>query len=55
VINGVAAVPLLVVITLLASKKTVMGAYTASRPIIILGWVTTAIMGAAAIGMFLPG
>jgi Mn2+/Fe2+ NRAMP family transporter len=54
VINGVVAVPLLVVITLLASKKSVMGAYTASRPIVILGWVTTAIMGVAAICMFLP-
>jgi Mn2+/Fe2+ NRAMP family transporter len=55
VINGVVAVPLLVVITLLSSKRSLMGAYTASRPIIILGWVTTAVMGAAAVCMFLPG
>ena len=39
VINGVVAVPLMVVIILLASKKSVMGAFTASRPIRILGWV----------------
>ena len=32
VINGVVAVPVLVVIVLLASKKSVMGHYTASCP-----------------------
>ena len=37
VINGVVAVPLMVVIILLASKKSVMGAFTASRSIVILG------------------
>lgn len=55
VINGVVAVPLMVVIILLASKRAVMGAYTASRPIIALGWIATIIMGAVAIRMFLPG
>jgi Mn2+/Fe2+ NRAMP family transporter len=54
VINGVVAVPLMVVIILLASKKSVMGGYTASRPIVILGWIATVVMGAAAIGMFIP-
>ena len=55
VINGVVAVPLMVVIILLASKKSVMGAYTASRPIRVLGWLATGIMGVAAACMFLPG
>jgi NRAMP (natural resistance-associated macrophage protein)-like metal ion transporter len=55
VINGVIAVPLMVVIILLVSKKSVMGHFTASRPIIILGWVAVAVMGAAAIMMLLPG
>lgn len=54
VINGVVAVPLMVVIILLVSKKTVMGAYTARRPIVALGWIATAIMGSAAACMFLP-
>ena len=54
VINGVVAVPLLVVITLIASKKSVMGAFTASPPIVILGWITTAVMGVAAVRMFIP-
>jgi Mn2+/Fe2+ NRAMP family transporter len=55
VINGVVAVPLMVVIIILVSKKSVMGAFPASRSIIILGWIATAVMGAAAIRMFIPG
>jgi Mn2+/Fe2+ NRAMP family transporter len=54
VINGVVAVPLMVVIILLVSKKSVMGAFTVSRPFIILGWIATAVMGAAALWMFVP-
>ena len=55
VINGVVAVPLMAVIILLVSKKSVMGAYVASRPIVILGWIATLVMGAAAVRMFIPG
>ena len=55
VINGVVAVPLMVVIILLVSKKSVMGAFTAPRSTIILGWIATAVMGAAAVRMFIPG
>ena len=52
VINGVVAVPLMVVIILLVSRKSVMGAFTASRPLIVLGWIATPVMGAAAVCMF---
>ena len=55
VINGVVAVPLLVIITLLASNKTVMGPYTASRSLVMLGWTSTAVMGLAAVWMLVPG
>jgi Mn2+/Fe2+ NRAMP family transporter len=55
VINGVVAVPLMVVVIMLVSRKSVMGAYTASRPILALGWIATAVMGAAAVAMFIPG
>ena len=55
VINGVVAVPLMVVIIVLATKKSVMGDFTVSRPIAILGWIATALMGAAAVRMFIPG
>ncbi len=54
VINGVVAVPLMAVIILLVSKRSVMGPFTASRPIVVLGWVATAVMGAAAVWMFVP-
>ncbi|MDR3720856.1 MAG: divalent metal cation transporter [Candidatus Acidoferrales bacterium] len=55
VINGVVAVPLMAVIIVLVSRKSVMGAFTVSRPLIILGWIAAAIMGLAAIRMFIPG
>ena len=55
VINGVVAVPLMIVVILLASSKVVMGEFTVSRTIAIIGWIATAIMGAAAMGMLLPG
>jgi len=55
VINGVVAVPLMVVIILLVSKKSVMGDYTASRPLLILAWIATAVMGLAALRMLIPG
>lgn len=54
VINGVVAVPLVAVIVLLASKRKVMGPFTASRAVVMLGWITTAVMGIAAVMMFIP-
>jgi NRAMP (natural resistance-associated macrophage protein)-like metal ion transporter len=55
VINGVVAVPLMVVIILLASRRSVMGAFTSSWPVVFLGWIGTAIMGFAAVLMLVPG
>ncbi len=52
VINGVVAVPLMVAIMILASKKSVMGEFIASRSILFLGWSATIIMGIAALFMF---
>jgi len=54
VINGVVAVPLMAVIIILASKKSVMGEFTATRTLIVLGWLGTAVMGVAALAMFIP-
>jgi Mn2+/Fe2+ NRAMP family transporter len=54
VINGIVAVPLMVVIIMLVSRKSVMG-LSPRGPIVILGWIATAIVGAAAILMFIPG
>jgi Mn2+/Fe2+ NRAMP family transporter len=54
VINGVVAVPLMVVIMILVSRKSVMGEFTASRTLIALGAITTLVMGVAAVLMLLP-
>jgi Mn2+/Fe2+ NRAMP family transporter len=54
VINGVVAIPLMAVIVILVSKKSVMGPYVASRSLIVLGWVGAALMGVAAAMMLLP-
>ncbi|RAZ91107.1 divalent metal cation transporter [Mesorhizobium hawassense] len=54
VINGVVAVPLMVVVILLASSHSVMGPFTSGRPIVILGWVATALMAGASIMMLFP-
>ena len=52
VINGVAAVPIMVMIMLMASRKQVMGQF-ALRPLLkALGWLATVVMAVAAIGMF---
>jgi Mn2+/Fe2+ NRAMP family transporter len=55
VINGIVAVPLMVVIIVLASSRSVMGPYTATKPLIAFGCIATAVMGAAAVMMFIPG
>jgi NRAMP (natural resistance-associated macrophage protein)-like metal ion transporter len=52
VINGVAAVPIMVMIMLMASRKPVMGQFTLRPALASLGWLATAAMAIAAIGMF---
>ncbi|HEX7965253.1 MAG TPA: divalent metal cation transporter [Gammaproteobacteria bacterium] len=54
VINGVVSVPLLAIVVLLASKKSVMGKFTAKRWVTVIGWIATTVMGAAAVWMFIP-
>jgi len=44
-----------VVILLLAAKRTVMGEFTASWPILVLGWISVVVMGSAAVRMLMPG
>jgi Mn2+/Fe2+ NRAMP family transporter len=55
IINGVVAVPLMAVVIVLASKRSVMGQFIIGRALRILGWVATALMGAAAVCMLIPG
>ncbi len=53
VINGVVAVPLLIVLVLLTSNPAVMGPFTTSRSMRWLGWATVGLMGAASFGIFI--
>jgi NRAMP (natural resistance-associated macrophage protein)-like metal ion transporter len=52
VLNGVIAVPVMVVVMLLASRKSVMGALVISRRLRMLGWLCTGVMAAAVVAMF---
>ncbi|MDE2333142.1 MAG: divalent metal cation transporter [Rhodospirillales bacterium] len=54
VINGIIAVPLLVVVTWLATRRAIMGAFVTGRFIAVLGWLATVVMGAAALAMLWP-
>jgi Mn2+/Fe2+ NRAMP family transporter len=51
VINGVVAVPMLVVVIRLGSMPQVMGAFVTSRPIRILSWLAVVVMAVTAVGM----
>jgi NRAMP (natural resistance-associated macrophage protein)-like metal ion transporter len=51
VINGVVAVPVMILMMLLASRPKIMGRFTLSRGLKIVGWAATAVMALAAVGM----
>jgi len=40
-------------ILILASRTSVMGCYAASKPVLALGWLATALMAVAAMLMFI--
>ena len=52
VVNGVVAVPVMAMIMLMASQRKVMGEFTLHPLLKALGWIATAVMAAAAVGMF---
>ena len=52
VINGVIAVPIMVVMMLLADDPKVMGGFTVTRRLKALGWLATGTMAAAVAAMF---
>src|SRR5208282_1847747 len=52
VINGVAAVPIMIMIMHLSSREAVMRQFALSPALKIFGWLATAVMAAAAVGMF---
>jgi Mn2+/Fe2+ NRAMP family transporter len=55
VINGVVAVPVMAMMMLITSNKAIMGRFAIVGGRRIIGWLATAIMATAAIGMVLTG
>jgi NRAMP (natural resistance-associated macrophage protein)-like metal ion transporter len=52
VVNGVVAVPVMVMTMLIAVRPAVMGAFVIGRWLRVFGWLATGVMAVAAIGMF---
>lgn len=52
VINGVVAVPIMVVMMLMAMRADIMGPFVITRRLKILGWLATAIMAIVVLAMF---
>jgi Mn2+/Fe2+ NRAMP family transporter len=52
VINGVVAVPVMVMMMLMSTRSKAMGRFVLPMPLRIAGWAATAVMTAAAAGMF---
>jgi Mn2+/Fe2+ NRAMP family transporter len=47
VLNGLAAVPLMIALMVVVSSTRIMGKFTASRPLMVLGWAATLVMALA--------
>ncbi len=52
VLNGVIVVPIIGFMMIVASRREIMGEFTAAPWQRVLGWLTLAVMAAAAVGMF---
>jgi Mn2+/Fe2+ NRAMP family transporter len=52
VVNGVIAVPIMIVMMLAASNKEIMGDYAITGTLRIAGWLSTAVMTVASLAMF---
>lgn len=53
VVNGVLAAPLMAVMMVVAMNPRIMGRLTLPRPMLVIGWVATAVMSVASIGFFI--
>jgi NRAMP (natural resistance-associated macrophage protein)-like metal ion transporter len=51
VINGFVAVPIMAAMMWVASRRSQMGRFTVTVPVLVFGWAATAIMAAAALAM----
>ncbi len=52
VLNGVAAVPVMVIMMVMTSQKKVMGRFVLTRGLKLVGWLATAVMAVAVVAMF---
>jgi NRAMP (natural resistance-associated macrophage protein)-like metal ion transporter len=52
VINGVVAVPLMIVMMIMTMQPKVMGDFTLPRPLWAMGWLSTAVMAVTVVAMF---
>ena len=51
VINGIVAVPVMVVMMLMAQRRSIMGAFTINGALKLFGWLATAVMAASVLAM----
>ncbi|NYT42725.1 divalent metal cation transporter [Sphingomonas sp. R-74633] len=51
VVNGFAAVPIMAVMMIIATRRSVMGDFRIRGPLLFFGWAATLVMGAAAVAM----
>jgi Mn2+/Fe2+ NRAMP family transporter len=51
VINGVVAVPVIAIMMMMTGNRKVMGKFVIKGPLRAIGWLATAVMAAAVIGM----
>jgi Mn2+/Fe2+ NRAMP family transporter len=52
VLNGVVAVPLIVVMMIMTMRPQVMGDFILPRPLWVMGWLSTAVMAVTVVIMF---
>jgi NRAMP (natural resistance-associated macrophage protein)-like metal ion transporter len=52
ILNGIVSVPIMAILMLLATNRAVMGGFVAKGRLKLLGWLATAVMAAAVLGMF---
>jgi Mn2+/Fe2+ NRAMP family transporter len=55
VVNGLAAVPIMAMVMVMAGSRRIMGEFAVTGLLRWAGWIATAVMGLAAVGMFWPG
>jgi len=52
VLNGIVAVPIMAMMMVIVANPKLMGRFKASRRLIVLGWIGTALMALAVVALF---